>query len=83
MRTRLSKHDARDNVQPSVVLTRALQQLGVEALMCAPAAKALDPRADADVPLSPALLPVLRWLALVRLAMRAWQAFRYMLSRLQ
>lgn len=62
MRVLLTTYGSRGDVEPMVALATAVQALGVEAVVCAPA----DPEflalaARADVPLEPAFSPVRRW----------------------
>ena len=63
MRVLLSTYGSRGDVQPLVGLGLALQALGVEALVSAPAdAEFAELLHRADLPLAPAFMPVRQWI---------------------
>jgi vancomycin aglycone glucosyltransferase len=64
MRVLLSTYGSRGDVQPLVGPGLALQELGVEALVCAPTdAEFVELLDRAGVPLAPAFMPVRQWIA--------------------
>jgi len=67
MRVLLSTYGSRGDVQPLVGLGLALQALGVEALVSAPAdAEFAELLHRADLPLAPAFMPVRQWIEMAK-----------------
>jgi vancomycin aglycone glucosyltransferase len=63
MRVLLSTYGSRGDVQPLVALGLALQTIGAEVLICAPAdAEFLELLDRVDLPLAPAFMPVRQWI---------------------
>lgn len=67
MRVLLSTYGSRGDVQPLVGLGLALQALGAEALICAPAdAEFLQLLDQVGLPLAPAFMPVRQWIEMAK-----------------